>query len=94
MAAQNQEFYLVLMMPLLMESTSSPFRSSLWCFVSYRAMLRGILTSQSTSNLGPGVGSIVNVAPWVFSVAASSINQHIITKAIMGDNTTFEVFNF
>ncbi|RWR75991.1 subtilisin-like protein protease SBT4.3 isoform X1 [Cinnamomum micranthum f. kanehirae] len=52
---------------------------------SFHAMLRGILTSQSAGNEGPDAGTVASVAPWVFSVAASSIDRQIVTKAIVGD---------
>ncbi|KAJ8635484.1 hypothetical protein MRB53_009751 [Persea americana] len=52
---------------------------------SFQAMLRGILTSQSAGNDGPYAGTISSVAPWLFSVAASSIDRQIVTEAIVGD---------
>lgn len=73
---------------------ASNYSSDSLAIDAFQAMLRGIHTSQSTGNLGPGVGSIVSAPPWVFFVAASSIDRHIITKAIMGDNSTFEVLCF
>ena len=60
---------------------------------SFQAMLRGILTSQAAGNSGPDPGTISSVAPWVFSVAASSIDRQIVTDAIVGDKF-FRVINF
>lgn len=60
---------------------------------SFQAMLRGILTSQSAGNSGPDAGTIVSVAPWLFTVAASSIDRQIVTEAIVGDKV-FRVINF
>lgn len=58
---------------------------------SFQALLKGILTSQSAGNDGPERGTLNSVAPWVFTVAASSIDRHIVTKAIVGDGTIFMV---
>lgn len=58
---------------------------------SFQAMLRGILTSQSAGNGGPSRETIGSVAPWIFTVAASSIDRKIVTKAIVGDGTIFMV---
>ena len=60
---------------------------------SFQAMLRGTLTSQSVGNSGPDAGTISSVAPWIFSVAASSIDRQIVTDAIVGDKV-FWVINF
>ncbi|XXG52863.1 hypothetical protein AAC387_Pa03g1068 [Persea americana] len=52
---------------------------------SFHAMLRGILISQAAGNSGPDAGTISSVAPWIFSVAASSIDRQIVTDVIVGD---------
>ncbi|KAJ0966246.1 hypothetical protein J5N97_027384 [Dioscorea zingiberensis] len=57
---------------------------------SFHAMKNGILTVASAGNDGPTPGSVTNVAPWLISVAASSIDRRIIDKLVIGDNRTFE----
>lgn len=55
---------------------------------SFHAITKGILTSQSAGNSGPKAGTIISVAPWILSVAASTIDREIITKVVAGDGTT------
>ncbi|RWR88592.1 subtilisin-like protein protease SBT4.3 isoform X2 [Cinnamomum micranthum f. kanehirae] len=55
---------------------------------SFHAITKGILTSQSAGNSGPEAGTVVGVAPWILSVAASTIDREIITKVVAGDGTT------
>ncbi|KAL5058528.1 hypothetical protein RYX36_030132 [Vicia faba] len=52
---------------------------------SFHAMENGILTSQSAGNFGPGVSTIISVAPWLFSVAATTIDRKFISKLILGN---------
>ncbi|KDP27285.1 hypothetical protein JCGZ_21016 [Jatropha curcas] len=42
---------------------------------SFHAMKRGILTSCSAGNWGPEPSTVINVAPWILTVAASSIDR-------------------
>lgn len=58
---------------------------------SFHAITKGILTSQSAGNSGPEAGTVVSVAPWILSVAASTIDREIITKLVAGDGTTILV---
>lgn len=58
---------------------------------AYHAMKEGIMTTQVAGNSGPNMTSIASAAPWVFTVAASSIDRKFINKVILGDNTTFVV---
>lgn len=58
---------------------------------SFHAMKNGILTCASSGNDGPNLSSVANVAPWLISVAASSIDRHIVDKLVVGENKTIEV---
>ncbi|KAK9727176.1 hypothetical protein RND81_05G263600 [Saponaria officinalis] len=51
-------------------------------------MAKGILTVQSAGNGGNNPASITSVAPWIFTVAASSIDRRIITKVVLGNGNT------
>ncbi|MCI30240.1 subtilisin-like serine protease, partial [Trifolium medium] len=42
---------------------------------SFHAMEKGILTTQAGGNTGPKPSSITSVAPWLFSVAATTIDR-------------------
>ncbi|CAN1150611.1 Subtilisin-like protease SBT4.4 [Linum perenne] len=52
---------------------------------SFHASKRGILTVQSAGNSGPSQGSISSVAPWVISVAASTIDRKFESKVVLGN---------
>ncbi|MCH81694.1 subtilisin-like serine protease, partial [Trifolium medium] len=56
---------------------------------SFHAMEKGILTTHAVGNSGPYPSSISSVSPWLFSVAATSINRQFITKLILGNGKTF-----
>nr|CAB3455951.1 unnamed protein product [Digitaria exilis] len=57
---------------------------------SFHAMRRGVLTSASAGNSGQFGGRVCNVAPWMLSVAASSIDRRF-DRLILGDGQTIEV---
>lgn len=42
---------------------------------AFHAMKKGILTVASAANSGPALGSVVNHAPWILTVAASGIDR-------------------
>nr|CAN62173.1 hypothetical protein VITISV_027754 [Vitis vinifera] len=52
---------------------------------SFHAMVKGILTLNSAGNNGPSPGSVLSIAPWMVSVAASTTDREIITKVVLGD---------
>ncbi|XP_019426825.1 PREDICTED: subtilisin-like protease SBT4.15 isoform X1 [Lupinus angustifolius] len=52
---------------------------------SFHAMRRGILTSCSAGNDGPDLKSVENVAPWIMTVAASSMDREFTTMVALGD---------
>ncbi|KAL9239850.1 hypothetical protein vseg_014131 [Gypsophila vaccaria] len=56
---------------------------------SFHALQKGILTVQSAGNNGNVSASTGSVAPWVFTVAASSTDRRIIDKFVLGNGTTF-----
>ncbi|KAG6484740.1 hypothetical protein ZIOFF_053265 [Zingiber officinale] len=58
---------------------------------SFHAMANGILTSTAAGNSGPGHYSVGNVAPWLISATASSIDRHIIGRVVTGDNVSTTV---
>lgn len=56
---------------------------------SFHAMEKGILTVQATGNEGPLLYSVDSGAPWLFSVAATTIDRKYIDKLILGNGKTF-----
>nr|XP_034580689.1 subtilisin-like protease SBT4.9 [Setaria viridis]TKW30939.1 hypothetical protein SEVIR_2G071900v2 [Setaria viridis] len=55
---------------------------------SFHAMRRGVLTSASAGNSGLLGGHVCNVAPWMLSVAASSIDRRFVDKIVLGNGET------
>ncbi|XP_057458233.1 subtilisin-like protease SBT4.3 [Lotus japonicus] len=55
---------------------------------SFHAMERGILTLQAAGNSGPASPSICSVAPWLLTVAASTIDRQFIDKVLLGNGMT------
>lgn len=58
---------------------------------SFHALKRGILTCCAAGNSGPDLGSIENVAPWIFTVGASSTDRHFETDAMLGNGVAISV---
>ncbi|WVZ62256.1 hypothetical protein U9M48_012022 [Paspalum notatum var. saurae] len=56
---------------------------------SFHAMRRGVLTSASAGNSGTSaVGKVCNVAPWMLSVAASTIDRRFVDSIVLGNGET------
>ncbi|KAG9456872.1 hypothetical protein H6P81_001380 [Aristolochia fimbriata] len=55
---------------------------------SFHAMARGILISNSAGNTGPSWRSTASVAPWILTVAATSIDRRFISKLALGNGKT------
>lgn len=58
---------------------------------AFHAMENGILTTNSAGNNGPLDGTVSSPAPWILTVAASSIDRRIIDKDFFGIGTTVVV---
>ncbi|GMY10997.1 subtilisin-like protease SBT4.3 [Fagus crenata] len=57
---------------------------------AFHAMEKGILTSQPAGNSGPNYGKVGSLTPWILSVAASSIDRHIVDKVVLGNGKTLD----
>ncbi|RZC64169.1 hypothetical protein C5167_025939 [Papaver somniferum] len=57
---------------------------------SFHAMKKGVLTSQSAGNSGPGSQTVSSNAPWLLTVAASSIDRRVIDKIVLGNGQTIQ----
>lgn len=58
---------------------------------AFHAMRKGILTSCSGGNDGPNEGSVVNVAPWIITVAASATDRRFRTMIRLGNGRKLTV---
>ncbi|BFI42237.1 tRNA guanosine-2'-O-methyltransferase [Marchantia polymorpha subsp. ruderalis] len=57
---------------------------------SFHAMEQGITTIASAGNSGPTPGTVANVAPWMITVAASSIDRDFTSYVTLGNNVTLK----
>jgi hypothetical protein len=56
-------------------------------------MRRGVLTSCSAGNDGPRPMSVENVAPWIMTVAATTVDRQYTTLVSFGDGKNVTVSN-
>jgi hypothetical protein len=61
---------------------------------SFHAVANGIVVVSSAGNAGPYFETISNVAPWLFTVAASTIDRDFTSYVKLGDNKYIKVLLF
>ncbi|XP_062074028.1 subtilisin-like protease SBT3.5 isoform X2 [Humulus lupulus] len=55
---------------------------------SFHAVARGISVVCAAGNSGPSAQTVQNTAPWILTVAASSIDREFLTSITLGNNKT------
>ena len=58
---------------------------------SFHAMRKGILTSSSAGNSGPDPYTLANYAPWILTVAASTIDRKFVAQVVLGNGQSYTV---
>lgn len=61
---------------------------------SFHAVSNGIVVVSSAGNRGPYPGTISNVAPWLFTVAASTTDRDFTSYVKLGDKKKLKVLPF
>ncbi|GJW37834.1 subtilisin-like protease SBT1.4 [Tanacetum coccineum] len=56
---------------------------------SFHAVANGILVSCSAGNSGPGEYTAVNIAPWIFTIGASTLDREFPADAVLGDGRVY-----
>ncbi|XP_044968904.1 subtilisin-like protease 4 [Hordeum vulgare subsp. vulgare] len=67
-----------------------PFYNDSVAIGTFAAAEKGIFVSMAAGNDGPRDSSILNEAPWMLTVAASTMDRLISAKVILGDNVSFD----
>lgn len=52
---------------------------------AFHAIANGLMVVAGAGNGGPGSGTVTNVAPWMFTVAASTIDREFASYLALGD---------
>ncbi|OIV89862.1 hypothetical protein TanjilG_23181 [Lupinus angustifolius] len=69
-------------------SIQNPFDEDIIAIGSFHAMAKGILTVNAAGNDGPFPTSVSSIAPWMITVAASTIDRKFIDKVVLGNGKT------
>ncbi|CAN6239248.1 unnamed protein product [Urochloa humidicola] len=56
---------------------------------AFSAVRKGIVVSASAGNAGPGEFTAVNVAPWILTVGASTVNRQFPANVVLGNGENF-----
>ncbi|NP_001312294.1 subtilisin-like protease SBT1.7 precursor [Nicotiana tabacum] len=75
---------------LSLGGSTNPFHSDPIALGAYSATQRGILVSCSAGNTGPFEGAVVNEAPWILTVGASTLDRKIKATVRLGNKEEFE----
>lgn len=60
---------------------------------AFHAVEKGIVVVCSAGNSGPYSSSVVNVAPWILTVAATTIDRDFEARIVLGGNKIIKVMN-
>ncbi|KAM3340109.1 subtilisin-like protease SBT3 [Capsicum galapagoense] len=74
---------------------SMPLYEDSVAIASFGAMMKGVLVTASAGNNGPGMGTISNGVPWIFTVASGSIDRSFSGTLTLGNGlkiTGFSLF--
>ncbi|KAL5734984.1 hypothetical protein ACOSP7_032845 [Xanthoceras sorbifolium] len=66
---------------------AEPYQTDAIAIGSFGAMEKGVLVSCAAGNSGFDEGTVVNVAPWITTVGASTIDRAFLTDLVLEDGT-------
>jgi hypothetical protein len=55
---------------------------------SFHAVTKGVTVACSAGNSGPEVATVVNAAPWILTVAATTIDRNFESDVVLGGNNS------
>ncbi|KAK1685126.1 hypothetical protein QYE76_045974 [Lolium multiflorum] len=74
--------------------SAEPFDMDSIAVGAFSAVRKGILVSASAGNSGPGESTARNVAPWLLTVGASTVNRRFAADVVLGNGDTFPGASF
>ncbi|KAL6839774.1 hypothetical protein ACP4OV_030462 [Aristida adscensionis] len=72
------------------DDTQKPFYLDLTAVGSFSAVMSGVFVSTSAGNLGPEFGTVTNCAPWLLTVAASTMGRRVLSTVTLGDGAVIQ----
>ncbi|GLU07341.1 hypothetical protein SLE2022_243030 [Rubroshorea leprosula] len=72
----------------------SPYWDDVLAIGAFGAMERGVLVSASAGNFGPESESVTNIAPWLTTVGASTIDRTFAADLSLGDVLLLNILGF
>ncbi|XVF33425.1 hypothetical protein REPUB_Repub17cG0167900 [Reevesia pubescens] len=84
----------VLSLSLGSRSEAEPYYQDYLAIASFLAFRTGIFVTFSAGNSGPQAYTAVNTAPWIMTVAASTMDRSFPTTVKLGNGQTFEGSSF
>lgn len=68
---------------------SPPYEHDSIAIGAFGAMENGVVVSCSAGNSGPGPYTAVNIAPWILTVGASTVDREFPADVVLGDGTRY-----
>ena len=72
------------------DDTAKPFYQDLTAVGSFSAVTSGVFVSSSAGNQGPDYGTVTNCAPWVLTVAASTMTRRVVSTVSLGNGLVIQ----
>ncbi|CAL5018134.1 unnamed protein product [Urochloa decumbens] len=72
------------------DDIQKPFYQDLTAVGSFSAVMSGVFVSTSGGNAGPDYATVTNCAPWVLTVAASTMTRRVVSRVTLGNGVALK----